>query len=260
MRSLQRAFILLLALAVVGVAVAQQAPSAQKPGETKPAEQREPGLYMTFETEKGNITCKLFEKEAPLTVHKIIGLAVGKISYIDPNALSKSDLDYIMRGARLNLSKYKPVRKRLYDGLVFHRVIPGFMIQGGDPLGSGMGSPLGPGFPFKDEFVAALKFDVPGRLAMANSGPNTNGSQFFITEVPTPRLNGHHTIFGQCGNVDVVRAIARAPRGQDDRPNPPVHMKRVIIERVGLAPPDAPEGPERKAPGTAPAKSPGKNS
>jgi len=214
-------------LAIVCAVGAQQVPPAGQPkaGEAKPAAQREPGLYMTFETENGNITCKLFENETPVTVRKIVGLAVGKIG-----------------------------GKRFYDGLIFHRVIPGFMIQGGDPLGTGTGSPKSPGFPFKDEFVPTLKFDAAGRLAMANSGPNTNGSQFFITEAPTPHLNNHHTIFGQCGNLDVVKAIARVPRDQNDRPKTPVHMKRVIVERVGPAPADAPEGPAPKASGKTPGK------
>ncbi len=197
----------------------------------KPAETREPGLYMTFETEKGNISCRLFENDAPVTVRKIVGLAVGKIG-----------------------------GKRFYDGLTFHRVIPNFMIQGGDPLGTGMGGPKLPGFPFKDEFVSTLKFDVPGRLAMANSGPNTNGSQFFITEVPTPYLNNHHTIFGQCGNLDVVKAIARVPT-RADKPVTPIHMLRVVVERVGPLPADPPEGKSAsKAPAEAPAKAPAKKS
>ena len=174
---------------------------------------RDPGLYMTFETSMGNITCKLYEKEAPLTVHNIVGLAVGKT----------------IPG------------KHFYDGLIFHRVIPDFMIQGGDPTGTGTGSPKAPGFPFKDEFSPSLKFDVPGRLAMANSGPGTNGSQFFITEVPTPHLNNHHTILGQCENLDVVKAIARTPRDSSDKPRTPVVIKHVKVERVGAAPPDAPE-------------------
>ncbi len=137
--------------------------------------------------------------QAPPT--KIVGLAVGKIG-----------------------------GKHFYDGLIFHRVIPGFMIQGGDPLGTGMGGPKGPGFPFKDEFVPTLRFDVPGRLAMANSGPSTNGSQFFITDAPTPHLNNHHTIFGQCGNTDVVKTITRVPRDSNDRPLTPVHIRKVLVE------------------------------
>jgi len=118
-----------------------------------------------------------------------------------------------------------------------------------------MGSPRFPGFPFKDEFVSTLQFNAPGRLAMANSGPSTNGSQFFITEVPTPFLNNRHTIFGQCGNLDVVKAIARVPRDRNDRPLTPVHMNHVVVERVGPAPADAPEG---KPAGKTSAKSPGK--
>jgi peptidyl-prolyl cis-trans isomerase A (cyclophilin A) len=192
---------------------------------------QEQGLYMTFETDLGNIRCKLFEKETPVTVRKIVGLATGRLSYVDPETRKE------VRG------------KRFYDGLIFHRVIPQFMIQGGDPLGTGYGGPEGPGFPFQDEFVPSLRFDVPGRLAMANSGPNTNGSQFFITEVPLPYLNDKHTIFGQCGDLQVIKAIARVPRDQDDRPNKPVTIRRVVVERVGPAPADPPEGqPAAKPP------------
>jgi peptidyl-prolyl cis-trans isomerase A (cyclophilin A) len=197
----------------------QKAPATEK---NPQAAQRDPGLYMTFETTMGSITCKLFEKEAPITVRTIVGLALGKQSYVDPR------------------TKQKVAGKRFYDGLTFHRVIPEFMIQGGDPLGNGTGGPEGPGFPFQDEFVPTLGFDVPGRLAMANAGPRTNGSQFFITEVPTVSLNNRHTIFGQCGNLDVVKAIARVPT-RDDRPLKPVIMKRVVVERVGPAPPNPPE-------------------
>ena len=114
------------------------------------------------------------------------------------------------------------------------------MIQGGDPLGTGYGGPEGPGFPFQDEFAPALRFDAPGRLAMANAGPSTNGSQFFITEVATPYLNDKHTIFGDCGDLDVVKAIARVP-AESEQPVKPVVIRRVTIERVGAAPADAPE-------------------
>jgi peptidyl-prolyl cis-trans isomerase A (cyclophilin A) len=209
----------------------QKTPAAEKnPQAVTP--QRDPGLYMTFETTLGNITCKLYENEAPITVRTIVGLALGKQSYLDPR------------------TKQKVAGKRFYDGLTFHRVIPEFMIQGGDPLGNGTGGPEGPGFPFQDEFVPALRFDVPGRLAMANAGPRTNASQFFITEVPTTSLNNRHTIFGQCGNLDVVKAIARVPTRQD-RPINAVIMKRVVVERVGAAPPNAPEAMPavKKAPG-----------
>ena len=187
-------------------------------------DERGPGLYMTFETSMGKIHCKLFEKEAPLTVRTIVGLATGKLSYIDPK------------------TKQKVTGNRFYDGLIFHRVEPRFMIQGGDPLGTGYGAPEGPGFPFKDEFVPTLRFDVPGRLAMANAGADTNGSQFFITEDRAPELNEVHTIFGQCEDLDVVRAIARVS-AEDERPLKDVVIESVSVERVGPAPEDAPEAP-----------------
>jgi peptidyl-prolyl cis-trans isomerase A (cyclophilin A) len=187
---------------------------------------REPGLYLTFETSMGNLTCKLFEKEAPLTVRTIVGLSTGKGAWVDPRS-----------GQQVTGKKY-------YDGLTFHRVIPEFMIQGGCPLGTGTGSPGGSGFPFKDEFSPSLKFDVPGRLAMANSGPGTNGSQFFITEKPTPHLTNKHTIFGQCENVDVVKSIARVATGSGNKPRTPVVIQRVVVERVGPAPANPPEAPD----------------
>ena len=187
-----------------------------------PQSDRSPGLYMTFETSMGSIHCKLFEKEAPLTVKTIVGLATGKLSYIDPR------------------TKQKISGKPFYDGLTFHRIIPEFMIQGGDPLGTGYGGPEGPGFPFKDEFVSSLRFNKAGRLAMANAGPNTNGSQFFITEVSVEELNNKHTIWGQCEDLNVVEAIARVPT-KDDAPIKPVIIKHVTVERVGEKPADAPE-------------------
>jgi peptidyl-prolyl cis-trans isomerase A (cyclophilin A) len=186
------------------------------------ADKRKPGLYMTFQTDKGNIACKLYETEAPVTVRTMVGLAIGKLSYVDPQTKQAT-------------------RKKFFDGLTFHRVIPDFMIQGGDPLGNGTGHPEGPGFLYKSEVVPSLKFDSPGRLAMANAGPNTNGSQFFITEAPQPPLNGGYTIWGQCGNVDVVKTIARVKRDSSDRPLTPVLIQHVIVERVGPAPADAPE-------------------
>lgn len=198
--------------------LAMVAQDAQAPA----AGQREPGLYMTFQTDKGNIACKLFEKEAPVTVGTMVGLAIGKTSYIDP------------RTGKQNRNKF-------FDGLTFHRVIPGFMIQGGDPLGTGTGSPSGPGFPYKNETSPNLKFDMPGRLAMANAGPNTNASQFFITEVAYPSLNGGYSIWGQCENADVVKAIARVQRDSSDKPVTPVHIQHVMVQRVGPAPANAPE-------------------
>jgi peptidyl-prolyl cis-trans isomerase A (cyclophilin A) len=182
---------------------------------------RQPGLYWTLETDMGNIVCKLYEKEAPVTVRTMVGLAIGKLSYQDPST-----------GAT--------TKKKYFDGLTFHRVIPEFMIQGGDPTGTGSGRPGGPGFPYKNENVPSLTFNTPGRLAMANAGRDTNASQFFITEIAYPSLNNNYTIWGQCENLNVVRAIARVAR-TGDRPNAPVHMKRVVIERAGPAPANAPE-------------------
>jgi len=218
---------LVVALVVVSAGVlAAQAP----PASSAPQAQKDPGLYMNFETSMGTIHCKLFEKEAPVAVRTIVGLALGTKSYVDPK------------------TKQTVAGKRFYDGLIFHRVIPRFMIQGGDPLGTGEGGPEGPGFPFDDEFLPGLRFDVPGRLAMANAGPRTNGSQFFITETPTPYLTGKHTIFGQCEDLELVKAIARVPAA-DDRPLKPVVIRKVAVERVGPAPANAPEAvPARKAP------------
>ena len=171
------------------------------------------GATAVLETTSGKLTCKLFAKEAPKTVANFVGLAEGTRDWKHP--LTKSSKSGVS----------------LYDGTIFHRVIPGFMIQGGDPLGNGSGDP---GYSFEDEIVATLKFDRPGRMAMANSGPNTNGSQFFITEVPTPHLNGKHTIFGQCdaASVALVRKIARVPRDErNDKPFKPVKIEKITIVR-----------------------------
>ncbi len=150
-------------------------------------------LFAIFKTSAGDIVVKLFEKDAPKTIANFVGLATGAKEWTDPRTGSKSTA-------------------HLYDGTVFHRVIPQFMIQGGDPLGQGIG---GPGYKFEDEFQGTRKFDKPGILAMANSGPNTNGSQFFITEVPTPHLNGRHTIFGEVTRgFELVPRIARAGNAQ----------------------------------------------
>jgi len=190
---------------------------------------REDGLYMRFETSLGNIECRLFEKDTPITVRTMVGLALGYKSYVDPR------------------TRRTVAGKRFFDGLKFHRVIPRFMIQGGDPLGDGTGGPEGPGFPFEDELLPGLRFDAPGKLAMANAGPRTNQSQFFITEIATPYLTGKHTIWGECGNLDVVQAIARVPAA-DDTPLKPVLIKRVVVERVGPAPANAPERPPASKP------------
>jgi peptidyl-prolyl cis-trans isomerase A (cyclophilin A) len=146
-------------------------------------------LYAIFQTSAGNITVRLFEKDAPETVANFVGLATGAKEWTDPRTRKKS-------------------HAKLYDGTKFHRVIPNFMIQGGDPLGTGTGDP---GYRFGDEFQSGRRFDKPGLLAMANAGPNTNGSQFFITEVPTPHLNNRHTIFGEVvKGFELVPKIARA--------------------------------------------------
>ncbi|HEY1273065.1 MAG TPA: peptidylprolyl isomerase [Terriglobales bacterium] len=165
-----------------------------------------------FDTTAGKLRCTLFEKEIPVTVANFIALAGGTKDWKNP------------------VSGVTKHNTPLYDGTIFHRVIPDFMIQGGDPAGNGSGDP---GYKFKDEIVGTLRFDKPGRLAMANSGPNTNGSQFFITEVPTPHLNGHHTIFGQCdaASVTLVKQIARTARDSNDRPVKPVKINHITIER-----------------------------
>lgn len=179
------------------------------------------GPTAVLDTSMGRITCKLFSKEAPKTVENFIGLAQGTKDWTDPVTHKK------MHG------------KPLYDGTQFHRVIPEFMIQGGDPSATGMGDP---GYMFEDEFDPNLNFDVPGRLAMANSGPNTNGSQFFITEVPTEHLNQKHTIFGQCddSSILVVKSIARVERDSNDKPIDPVILKKVTIVPNGQPLPAAP--------------------
>jgi len=185
-----------------------------------------------MDTSMGRITCQFFQKESPKTVATFIALAQGTRDWTDP-------------------STKKPMHhKPLYDGTIFHRVIPDFMIQGGDPSGTGMGDP---GFSFADEFYPDLGFDVPGRLAMANSGPNTNGSQFFITEVPTPHLNHHHTIFGQCDepSMNVVKAIARVQANRDDKPLIPVVLRKVTIVPAGQP---LPPHPGQAAPAAAPSK------
>lgn len=170
-----------------------------------------------LDTTVGKMRCTLFEKEAPITVANFIGLATGTKDWKNP----------VSHGNKHGVP--------LYDGTIFHRVIPNFMIQGGDPAGNGSGDP---GYTFKDEIVSTLTFDRPGRLAMANSGPNTNGSQFFITEVPTPHLNGKYNLFGQCDDATVVlvKKIARMGRDpRDDRPFHPVKITHITIQRGGAA-------------------------
>ncbi len=164
---------------------------------------------------KGTFVCELFEEKAPVTVANFVALARGLRPWKDPKT-------------------GQWVKHPLYDGTIFHRVIPDFMIQGGDPEGTGRG---GPGYEFDDEIKPELQLDKPGVLAMANKGINrmtghgTNGSQFFITEKATPWLNGRHTVFGQCDNSDLEMKIARVPAGPGNRPADPVVMKKVTIQR-----------------------------
>jgi peptidyl-prolyl cis-trans isomerase A (cyclophilin A) len=176
----------------------------------KPATAAAAGPSAIIETSAGKMTCKLFPDKAPIGVANFIGLATGTKDWKNP------------------VSHAKKHGVPLYNGTIFHRVIPGFMIQGGDPAGTGEGDP---GYAFKNETSPTLKFDRPGRLAYANAGPDTNGSQFFITELPYPSLNGNYTIFGQCDDATValVKQIARMGRDSNDRPNRPVKINRVVI-------------------------------
>ncbi|HEY9562230.1 MAG TPA: peptidylprolyl isomerase [Nocardioides sp.] len=167
-------------------------------------------LQATLKTNKGDITINLFGNHAPLTVENFVGLAEGTKDYTDDAGRSG---------------------EKYYDGLIFHRVISGFMIQGGCPLGQGIG---GPGYNFKDEFHPELQFNKPYLLAMANAGPGTNGSQFFITLGPTPHLNNRHTIFGEVADQasrDVVDAIGSTPTGRQDRPVEDMVINSVEITR-----------------------------
>ena len=200
----------LLCLTLSGFAVAQATgTTSQQHATTEKNAQAIQEPTAIFETTAGNITCTLFPDKAPLTVANFIGLATGTKDWKDPKT------GKMMHGVPL------------YNGTIFHRVIPNFMIQGGDPTGTGSGDP---GYSFKDEFSPDLTFDQPGRLAMANSGPGTNGSQFFITEVPTPHLNNHHTIFGQCQDIEVIKKIARlATDPRNDRPNDPPKIIRIKL-------------------------------
>lgn len=188
-----------------------KAPPQSKSSEPAVSLPSEPGLYAVIYTSMGNIVCRLFEKEAPKTVANFRGLATGSKAWTDP-ATEKT--------------KHMP----LYSDSTFHRVIPGFMIQGGDPLGTGEGSP---GYEFEDEIDPNLHFDKPGLLAMANSGPNTNGSQFFITVAPAPHLNGHYSLFGEVvSGQDVADAISEVPRDSQDKPLTPVKILRISVREI----------------------------
>ncbi len=196
------------------------------PGATVPAAivHTPTGPTVVLDTSMGRMTCKLFDKEAPLATANFVGLAEGTKEWTDPVTLKKV------------------TGKSYYDGTTFHRVIPAFMIQGGDRKGDGTGDA---GFFFPIETSPGLTFDVAGRLAMANAGPDTNGTQFFITELPQPDLDGHYTIFGQCDahSVLIVATIARVARDSSDKPNTPVMLDKVTIVREGQPMPPPPVAP-----------------
>lgn len=225
-------FIFSISLLVLAQAGSTTKPAAKPPVRTPVAGAAAANPMAIIHTSIGDLHCILFEKETPITVANFIGLADGTKDWTNP------------------VSHAKKHGVPLYDGTIFHRVIPEFMIQGGDPAGNGAGDP---GYRFKDEIVSNLTFDRPGRLAMANSGPNTNGSQFFITEVPTPHLNGRHTIFGQCdpAAMELVKKIARMTADpSNNRPFHPVKIEHIEIRRgAAAAPKAAPAKPAAKPSG-----------
>ncbi len=169
-----------------------------------------PGVYAQFVTSEGNFTVRLYDQEAPKTVENFIGLAEGTKEWTDPRTSQK-------------------VKKPYYDGVTFHRVIENFMIQGGDPLGQGIG---GPGYTFGDEFHPKARHDKAGILSMANRGPNTNGGQFFITLGPTPHLDDRHSVFGEVvEGMDVIKKIGSTATSERDRPLTDIVVETVTIER-----------------------------
>jgi peptidyl-prolyl cis-trans isomerase A (cyclophilin A) len=191
--------------------VAMLAAATAFAGQDAPAKKAGGKVYAHFTTNLGKFTVELFEKDAPKTVANFVGLAEGTKEWTDPKTGAK-------------------VKKPFYNGLIFHRVIPDFMIQGGDPLGTGTGDP---GYKFADEFGSSRKMDKAGVMAMANAGPNTNGSQFFITLKETNYLNGKHTVFGEVTEgMDTIRKIGETKTTKPgDRPVTPVVMQSVTIER-----------------------------
>jgi peptidyl-prolyl cis-trans isomerase A (cyclophilin A) len=223
---------LLAALLFSPLAAAAQTPAALPDAPSTTAHEEPPpvptGPTVLFDTTMGRLTCQLFSQQAPITVANFIGLATGSKPFVDP------------------VTQKKMTGTPFYNGTTFHRVIPNFMIQGGDRRGTGEGDA---GYFFDDEIVPSLRFDVPGRLAMANSGPGTNGSQFFITEDPVPQLNGKHTIFGQCDThtVLLVASIARVDRNAEDKPLTPVVVNKVTIVPAGQPIPPEPAAPPAAA-------------
>jgi cyclophilin family peptidyl-prolyl cis-trans isomerase len=238
------AFLLFSMIAVKSAA--QAASNSQTPAPAKPAPATKPVVHhttapaaatATIETTVGNLHCTLFPDKAPIGVANFVGLANGTKDWKNPvSGATKHGVP-------------------LYDGTIFHRVIPGFMIQGGDPAGNGSGDP---GYKFKNEVSSELLFDKPGRLAYANSGHDTNGSQFFITEVATPHLNGGYTIFGQCDDaaVTLVKQIAQMSRDpSNDKPFRPVRITHIAIGHGSTAAPAKTASPAKK-PASAPTANP----
>ena len=199
---MKRVLIVMCALGVIGTSAAFAGQDAKKPAGK---------LLAHFTTSEGAFTVELFQKDAPKTVANFVGLAEGTKEWTDPRTGEK-------------------VKKPLYNGLIFHRVIAGFMIQGGDPLGTGTGNP---GYKFEDEFGSGRKIDKAGVLAMANAGPNTNGSQFFITLAPQNHLTGKHTVFGEVvQGMDVINKIGNTKTTKPgDKPVTPITIQTVKIER-----------------------------
>jgi peptidyl-prolyl cis-trans isomerase A (cyclophilin A) len=218
MRTLLHTLVLIISTSLLGAAQTASAPStATTPPVRKPASSAAAAAEPTaiIHTTAGDLHCTLFAKIAPIGVENFIGLATGTKDWTSP------------------VSHAKKHGVPLYDGTIFHRVIPGFMIQGGDPKGDGTGDP---GYKFKNETSPTVTFDRPGRLAYANAGPDTNGSQFFITEVPYPSLNGKYTIFGQCDDaaVELVKTIARMAT-DGERPLRPIKITHIEIHRAGAS-------------------------
>jgi peptidyl-prolyl cis-trans isomerase A (cyclophilin A) len=218
MRTLLHTFVLIISASLFVVAqppATDAAPPLRKPSASEPT--------AIIHTTAGDLHCALFPKIAPIGVENFIALANGTKDWTSP------------------VSHAKKHGVPLYDGTVFHRVIPAFMIQGGDPAGNGTGDP---GYKFKNETSPSLTFDRPGRLAYANAGPDTNGSQFFVTEVPYPSLNGGYTIFGQCDDaaVELVKKIARMAT-EGETPLRPVKITHIEIHTVGSAKAGTPKAP-----------------
>lgn len=214
---MRRALLLFGFAAVTGCAGAPQKPDARTlPGVAEPSKPAAPGIFATLATDRGDMVFRLLPEAAPMAVENFVGLATGKKAWADPSSGTKTS-------------------RRLYDGTVFFRVLPGFIIQGGDPLGDGSG---GPGFTFDDELRSGRSFDKAGLLAMASPGPDSNGSQFFITLGPAPWLDRKHTIFGEMvSGLPVAQAIAGSPRVREDpvsgalvdRPVGPPRLREVRI-------------------------------